>query len=123
MAHATSLIDRTHLNAIRTNVLLIMGKIPEALACGRAAAREFGIALPEQPELVRALLQREIQTIREQAAAIGIEKLLDRPPMSDPGQIAMMASARELLAGSVSDRSRELRAAVLHDGSIVARAR
>jgi predicted ATPase/predicted signal transduction protein with EAL and GGDEF domain/tRNA A-37 threonylcarbamoyl transferase component Bud32 len=88
--HAASLIDRTQLSAIKTNVLLIMGRIPEALACGRAAAREFGVDLPEQPEEVRALLQREIGSIRERAAAAGIEKLLDQPAMEDPSQIALM---------------------------------
>jgi signal transduction histidine kinase len=90
LEHAASLIDRTHLNSIKTNVLLIMGRIPEALACGRAAARQFGVDLPEQPEQVRALLQREIQTIRDRAAAVGIESLLELPPMSDPGQIALI---------------------------------
>ncbi|HVJ30014.1 MAG TPA: serine/threonine-protein kinase PknK, partial [Gammaproteobacteria bacterium] len=40
LKHAASLIDGTQLSAIKTNVLLIMGRIPEALACGRAAARK-----------------------------------------------------------------------------------
>jgi signal transduction histidine kinase len=90
MEHAASLIDRTQLSAIKTNVLLIMGRIPEALACGRAAAREFGVALPERPDEVRALLQREIGSIRERAAAVGIENLLERGAMQDPSQIALM---------------------------------
>ncbi len=90
LARAASLIDRTHLIAIKTNVLLIMGRIPEALACGRAAAREFGVDLPERPDDVRALLKREIGWIRERAAAVGIENLLDRPTMEDPAQIALM---------------------------------
>ena len=90
LEHAGSLIDRTQLCAIKTNVLLIMGRIPEALACGRAAAREFGVDLPEQPEEVRALLQREIDSIRQRAAAVGIEKWLDLPAMEDPSQIALM---------------------------------
>jgi predicted ATPase/signal transduction histidine kinase/tRNA A-37 threonylcarbamoyl transferase component Bud32 len=90
LAHSTSLIDAADLRAIKTNVLLIMGRIPEAIACGRDAARQFGIELPDQPEQVRALLQREIQTIRERAAVIGIENLLDLPTMEDPGKIALM---------------------------------
>ena len=90
LARAASLIDRTHLSAIKTNVLLIMGRIPEALACGRAAARAFGIDLPERPDDVRALLKREIESIREHAAAVGIENLLDRPTMEDPAQMALM---------------------------------
>ncbi len=90
LAHSTSLIDGAHLNAIKTNVLLIMGRIPEAIACGREAARQFGIELPDRPEQVRALLQREIQAIRERSAAIGIERLLDLPTMDDPGKIALM---------------------------------
>jgi predicted ATPase/predicted signal transduction protein with EAL and GGDEF domain len=88
--HAASLIDRTQLSAIKTNVLLITGRIPEALACGRVAAREFGVDLPEQPDEVRALLQREIGSIRQRAAAVGIEKWLDLPAMEDPSQIALM---------------------------------
>jgi predicted ATPase/signal transduction histidine kinase len=90
LERAASLIDRTNLNAIRTNVLLMMGRIPEALACGRDAARAFGVDLPERPEEVRALLEREIRWIREQAAAVGIENLLDRPTMENPEQIALM---------------------------------
>ncbi|HEY3516753.1 MAG TPA: diguanylate cyclase, partial [Gammaproteobacteria bacterium] len=90
LKHAESLIDRTQLRAIKTNVLLIMGRIPEALACGREAARKFGVDLPERPEAVRALLQREIESIRQRAAAVGIEKLLDQPAMEDPSQIALM---------------------------------
>jgi predicted ATPase len=90
LEHAASLIDRAQLSAIKTNVLLIMGRIPEALACGRAAAREFGVALPERPDEVRALLQREIGSIRERAAAVGIETLLERGAMEDPSQIALM---------------------------------
>ncbi len=90
LERATSLIDRTQLSAIKTNVLLIMGRIPEAVACGRAAAREFGVDLPEQPEEVRTLLQREIGSIRQRAAAVGIENLLERGAMEDPSQIALM---------------------------------
>jgi histidine kinase len=90
LTHAAAPIDRTHLHAIKTNVLLIMGQIPEALACGRAAARAFGVDLPERPEEVRALLQSEIEWIRQRAAAVGIERLLDRPAMEDPAQIALM---------------------------------
>jgi predicted ATPase/signal transduction histidine kinase len=91
LAHATSLIDRAKLYTIKTSVLLIMGRIPAALACGRDAARMFFVDLPEEKEQVRALLQSEIQTILERTAEIGIENLLDRPVMSDPGNIALLA--------------------------------
>ncbi len=90
LQHATSLVDRASLCAVRTNVLQMLGRLPEALACGRAAAREFGIDLPDRPEQVRAMLQREIQFIRERSKAIGIDKLLDLPPMQDPGTITLM---------------------------------
>jgi predicted ATPase/signal transduction histidine kinase len=90
LEHAASATDRTNLSAIKTNVLLGMGRIPEALACGRDAARQFDIDLPEQAEQVRALLQREIQFIRERATAVGIEKLLDLPVMDDPATNALM---------------------------------
>ncbi len=68
-----------------------MGKIPAALACGREAARMFNVDLPEEKEQVRALLQSEIQTILERTAAIGIEKLLDLPEMTDPASTALLA--------------------------------
>ena len=90
LQQAASLVDRASLSAVRTNVLQMLGRLPEALACGRAAAREFGIDLPDQPEQVRAMLQREIQFIRERSKTIGIDKLLDLPPMQDPGTITLM---------------------------------
>jgi predicted ATPase/signal transduction histidine kinase/tRNA A-37 threonylcarbamoyl transferase component Bud32 len=91
LARATSIIDRAKLYTIKTNVLLIMGMIPAAMACGREAARMFSVDLPEEREQVRALLQAEIQTILERTAEIGIDELLDLPPMSDPGSIALLA--------------------------------
>ena len=119
LEHATSIIDRANLFTIKTNVLLIMGRIPEALACGRQAARMFDVDLPEDSERVRALLQREIEVILERTAAIGIDKLLDLPAMKDGGKIALMALAYALPARRLSDRSRLLRAAHMHDGSAV----
>ena len=90
LEHAASLTDRAHLYGIKTNVLLIVGRIPEALACGREAVRLFGVDWPDDPDQVRALLQSEIRTILEQTAAIGIENLLDLPPMQDPDTLALM---------------------------------
>jgi predicted ATPase/signal transduction histidine kinase len=91
LAHATSIIDRAKLYTIKTNVLLIMGRIPAALACGREAARMFNVDLPEEKAQVRALLQAEIQTILERTGQIGIEKLLDLPVMTDPASSALLA--------------------------------
>ncbi len=91
LEHATSIIDRANLYTIKTNVLLIMGRIPEALACGRQAARMFDVDLPEDRERVRALLQTETEVILARTAAIGIDKLLDLPAMEDGGKIALMA--------------------------------
>jgi len=91
LEHARSLIDRTKLYTIKTSVLLIMGRIPAALACGREAARLYGIDLPEEREQVRARLQQEIQTILARTAEIGIERLLDLPVMTDPAQSALRA--------------------------------
>ena len=91
LEHARSMIDRAKLYTIKTSVLLIMGRIPAALACGRDAARMFSIDLPEEREQVRARLQQEIQTILERTAAIGIENLLDLPLMTDPANSALLA--------------------------------
>ena len=90
LERAASLTDRAHLYGIKTNVLLIVGRIPEALACGREAVRLFGVDWPDDPDRVRELLQSEIRTILEQTAAIGIENLLDLPPMQDPDTLALM---------------------------------
>jgi predicted ATPase/signal transduction histidine kinase len=97
LRHAASIIDRAKLYTIKTNVLLIMGRIPEAVACGREAARLFNVDLPEDREQVRALLQSEIQTILERTSAIGVEKLLDLPVMTDPGSIALLALLTHIL--------------------------
>ena len=51
----------------------------------------FNVDLPEEKEQVRALLQSEIQTILERTGAIGIEKLLDLPVMTDPASTALLA--------------------------------
>jgi len=91
LAHATSVIDRAKLYTIKTNVLLIMGRIPAALACGREAARMFDVDLPEEKEQVRALLHSEIQSILERTREIGIEKLLDLPVTTDPASTALLA--------------------------------
>jgi predicted ATPase/GAF domain-containing protein/tRNA A-37 threonylcarbamoyl transferase component Bud32 len=91
LEHASSVTDKAKVYTIKTSVLLIMGRIPEALECGRSAARMFGVELPDQPEQVRALLQSEIQTILAETAAIGIERLLDLPVMEDAGEITLMA--------------------------------
>ena len=85
-----------------------MGRIPEALACGRAAARQFGVDLPERAGAgSSAAATRDPERFSTRTAAIGIENLLDLPVMSDPGQIALIALAHALPAGGVSDRSGE----------------
>ena len=90
LEHATSIIDRGRLCTLETSVHLMMGRIPEALACGRRAARLFDIELPEEREQVQAMLQSEIAAILEHAAAVGIENLIDLPVMDDPVKVALM---------------------------------
>ena len=112
-------IGRT-LYGIKTNVLLIVGRIPEALACGREAVRLFGVDWPDDPDRVRELLQSEIRTILEQTAAIGIENLLDLPADAGSRHARVDALADVLPAGRLSKRSRVLRPALLHDGPAIA---
>ena len=111
LEHARSLIDRTKLYTIKTNVLLIMGRIPAALACGRDAARR----LRRRPSRgarasARAACRTEIQTILARTAEIGIERLLDLPVMTDRAQSALTRSDRALPAGGLSVRPRLVRA-------------
>jgi predicted ATPase/signal transduction histidine kinase len=91
VANATSIIDKAKLFTIKTNVLLIMGRIPAALACGRDAARMFDVDLPEEKEQIRALLQREVQTILDRTGKIGIDELVHQPVMTDPASKALLA--------------------------------
>ena len=59
-ARARALADRSHqLYTIKTSVLLIMGRIPAALACGRDARAVLGVDLPEETEQVRARFRRD----------------------------------------------------------------
>jgi predicted ATPase/signal transduction histidine kinase/tRNA A-37 threonylcarbamoyl transferase component Bud32 len=90
LEHTVSAIDRAHLYTLRTSVHLSMGQMPEALACGRQAAALFDIDLPEDRAQVQRMLQTEIGAILEKTARIGIEKLLDLPPMTAPDKIASM---------------------------------
>jgi signal transduction histidine kinase len=85
-----SVIDRARLLMHRTSVYLGMNRMPEALSCGRDAARLFDVDLPEGREQVRSKLESEIRTILERTEKIGVEQLVDRPLMADPAKIALM---------------------------------
>ena len=110
-------------SAVRTNVLQMLGRMPEALACGREAARSSASTCPRSGSRCARCYSARSSTIRERTAAIGIDKLLDLPLMQDPGTITLCALLMPLPAGRVPERSGLVRAADLHDGSGVARAR
>ena len=83
--------DKGRLLTVRTHTYLSMGDMTGAVACGRQAAQLFGLDLPEQPELVREQLQREIGAIIAWSNEHSIESLLDLPPMTDPERMALMS--------------------------------
>lgn len=89
--NARNSLDQGRLLTVRTHTYLSMGDMTGAVACGRQAAQLFGLDLPEQPELVREQLQREIGAILAWSNEHGIESLLELPPMTDPDRIALMS--------------------------------
>ena len=91
LPHVRGAADSGRLHAARTHTFLSMGDMTGAVACGREAARLFGLDLPEQPELIRAQLQQEIGSIVVWSNEHGIESLLDLPPMTDPDRLSLMS--------------------------------
>ena len=90
LEHAKSLIDRAKLYTLEVGTLITIGRMPEALAIGRRAARLFEVELPEESERVRAMLMSESAGILEHTAAIGVDKLLELPVMEDEGKSVLM---------------------------------
>jgi predicted ATPase/signal transduction histidine kinase len=83
--------DRARLHALKVVTFLSMGHMPEALACGRNAAEELGVQLPDDQAGIERMLQTEIDAILERTSEVGIENLLELPVMEDPGKVALMA--------------------------------
>ena len=91
LPHARATADRGRLLTVRTHTYLSMGDMTGAVACGRQAARLFGLDLPEQPELVRERLQQEMGAIIAWTRQHEIESLLELPQMSDPDRVVLMS--------------------------------
>ena len=91
LANARTATEKGRLLTVRTHTYLSMGDMTGAVACGRQAARLFGLDLPESTELVREQLQREIGAIIAWSNEHSIESLLDLPLMTDPDRVALMS--------------------------------
>ncbi|HEX5421103.1 MAG TPA: serine/threonine-protein kinase PknK, partial [Gammaproteobacteria bacterium] len=91
LAHAQSDLDRGNLYALKTSVHLSMGNMPEALACGRRAARLVNVHLPEEPREIERSLQDDVAAILRRTSEDGAESLLALPEMEDPEKRAAMA--------------------------------
>jgi predicted ATPase/signal transduction histidine kinase len=89
LLHAASVTDRAKLHALKVITHLSMGQMPDALACGRRAAEEFGIELPDDAARAGSMLQTEIGAILGKTAEIG-DSLLELPAMDEPARIALM---------------------------------
>jgi predicted ATPase len=83
--------DRGRLLTVRTHTYLSMGDMTGAVACGRQAARLFGLELPEEPERVREKLQQEMGALIGWSATHEIESLLELPVMDDPDRVVLMS--------------------------------
>ena len=91
LPHVRATADRGRLLTVRTHTYLSMGDMTGAVACGRQAAQLFGLDLPEQPELVRERLRKEMGEIIAWSATHEIESLLDLPQMPDPDRVVLMS--------------------------------
>jgi predicted ATPase len=91
LVQAQSRQQRTQLRALQIATHLSIGQFVESIACGCAAAAEFGIDLPRDPEVLRTLVPGEIGAVLAQTEARGIENLLDLPRMQDEEKTALLA--------------------------------
>jgi histidine kinase len=89
IAHATPR-DRAALEALDTTICISLGRMAEALACGRRAAAQFDIELPADPAEVGRLIEAEIATVMAALADEPIERWIDLPVVEDPDKLALM---------------------------------
>lgn len=100
-------LDRARLETLKIVVYLSMGDMPEALVCGRRAAALFGVDLPTDDAEIDRMLQQAIGSILERTAEIGVERLVDLPPMSDPERVAAMESLTHCLPAAYQTDQRQ----------------
>lgn len=91
LERARTNLDRANLYALKTSVYLSLGDMPEALACGRRAARLVNVHLPEEPAEIERTLEADIGAILERTSEEGIESLAGLPPMQDIEKKTAMA--------------------------------
>ncbi|MEO8701049.1 MAG: AAA family ATPase, partial [Kofleriaceae bacterium] len=83
--------ERVVLESVDTAICINVGRFDEAIACCRRGAALIGVALPTDPlELARGI-EVDIRYLLAQAMRGPIERLLERPIMTDPDQLVAVA--------------------------------
>ena len=124
LEHAASMIDRAKLYTIKTNVLLIMGRIPAALACGREAARMFDVDLPEEKRAgSRAAAARDSNDSRAHGGDRHREPARSARDERIPATPRCSRCSRTACPRRTSTIRIRYALLMLHDGAPVARAR
>jgi histidine kinase len=87
--HATPR-DRAALEALDTTICIGLGRMAEALACGRRAAAQLDVELPSDHGALGRKIDDEIAEIIAACGEHSIESWLDLPVMRDPDKLAVM---------------------------------
>lgn len=102
----SSLGDRGKLNTLKIVVLMSMGRIPDALACGRDALGMFGVELAEVSDSMSQRLDTEIADVLSRTSEIGIEELIDLPRMKDEEVMVPMEALTQCLPAAFQSDQR-----------------
>lgn len=89
---------------VEADLLTMLGRFSDAVAVGLEGLAELGQACPARPGIED--VRRQVERLNEGLAARALPDLALAPPMSDPGQLAIMdLLARVLPAALYTDRN------------------
>ncbi|MDX2099859.1 MAG: diguanylate cyclase [Leptolyngbyaceae cyanobacterium bins.59] len=89
MQRTTTALDRVTVSAIKIEAYGIYGRLTEAVATGIEMLAQLGIVFPEQP--TSATILRAFEQIEQLTTAIGVDRLLSLPEMTDPHILAALS--------------------------------
>jgi predicted ATPase len=80
LQNAQTILDKVKIYEIQISARTAQNKMLEAIAVGRKALKQLGVALPTEPD--EALIGKALQTVARQLQSRRIEELVDLPVMT-----------------------------------------
>ncbi|OKH32648.1 histidine kinase [[Phormidium ambiguum] IAM M-71] len=91
LTQAKTIFERAEIYGGLMTLRLTQGEdIDSSIAAGLEGLSALGIALPNEAEALRTLVQAELEKMQTTLAALPLQTLLEQPPMTDPVQQARM---------------------------------